>query len=304
MPRKGSTLSGWYEVIRGPRPKSEECRVISNVAPSVTRLVASRFRTVQAASSTEVAARHNSTGQPGRCEGSSTTPDREVAERVGCIWRDRVFEGLRTSSCVEGSRTDNQRTSPRCSSRGMSGVHQTFAEPLCSVGGGTSENRRSWTPRWVAWPSFKKRWPSQFQSLQLRQVPQSRSRSRFCFGGREVEVTHCRVGDGTGGGTEETLLSVLSSDLVGGPNLAIRVFNSICPHGLEWIAWGMQCGLPFIQILEYFVVCGYDHVLRSAMTTCSAVPCWASCWKRRISAVFCFSCPGNIGKIKTGKRIF
>ena len=39
-------------------------------------------------------------------------------------------------------------------------------------------NSRSWTPRWVAWPSFKKRWPSQFQWSQRCQVPHSKSRSR------------------------------------------------------------------------------------------------------------------------------
>ena len=56
--------------------------------------------------------------------------------------------------------------------------------------------------------------------------------------------------------------------------------------------WGMQCGLAL------------EHT-----TTCSVVPCWASCWKRRISAAFCPSCgwcilnhPGTIGKMKIGPR--
>ena len=27
-------------------------------------------------------------------------------------------------------------------------------------------------------------------------------------------------------------------------------FSSPCPHGQEWIVWGLQCGLPLIQIRE------------------------------------------------------
>ena len=122
-----------FWLVRGDSWSSSEVRGVatSAMAPSETRLVASSFRSVvQAASSMEVAARHNSPGQPGRCEGSSTTSDREVAECVGCCGRDRVSGGSGTSGCVEGSRTDSQRTCPRCSSRGMSGVHQTCTTAL------------------------------------------------------------------------------------------------------------------------------------------------------------------------------
>ena len=200
-------------LVRGHSRSSPEVGGVaasSAVAFLEQRLVATSFRSVQAASSTEVAARHSPPGQPRRIESSGTKSGREVTERVGCSGRNRVGSG--TSGSVEGSRTVSQRTSPRDPSRGVSGIHQTLAEPHCSLGGGTSARTAGAGRRVGSHGQVSRR------DGQVNSCGPNRARSHTAsqdpgvgLGGRAVAVTRRRDGDGTGGGTEEAFQIIVSS---------------------------------------------------------------------------------------------
>ena len=94
----------------------------------------------------------------------------------------------------------------------MSGIHQTLAEPHCSLGGGTSARTAGAGRRDGSHGQVSRR------DGQVNSSGPNRARSHTAsqdpgvgLGGRAVEVTRRRDGDGTGGGTEETFQIIVSS---------------------------------------------------------------------------------------------
>ena len=143
MPRKGwsamPTPEGWYQVLRGPRPKSEvwprrqqwssswssggqwHARAQKEQVPVQRRWQRGKSR--QDPEEAQVAARH-------RVE--------RLESALAAVGRVRICRGTESQHSIEGSSSGCTRASFGCASDGMSRFHPAFPESAPADGGGTS----------------------------------------------------------------------------------------------------------------------------------------------------------------------
>ena len=198
MPRKGwtsfPTPSGWYEVIRGPRPKSEEWPRHQQWHPRRQGW----WPAVSEPSKPRVQRRWQRGTTP------RANPDDVKAARCRARWMHLARPSLRRLGAKERFLVVQVE---EC---------QAFIK--------RSQNRLVWLEEQrvrqqeeldAAMGRMAKLQEEMAKSIPIPPTtpgPHTAGQGpRACFGGREAEVTHCRDGDGTGGGTEETFQIIVSS---------------------------------------------------------------------------------------------
>ena len=144
MVRKGwsaiATPSGWYNVVRGPRPPSVQWPRHQQWGPQwsypVQRpKVRSRRVPRRSAGGSEATLCRESR----RCAGGCTFADRTIGESCGNCWRRRFRRNSWIASRTEGSPPRASGPSSGSPSRGMPSIHSTFAEEVGASAGGTGQ---------------------------------------------------------------------------------------------------------------------------------------------------------------------
>ena len=150
-------------------------------------------------------------------------------------WIERLQSALdalgKTESAEGAGQPKNVLREP---SRGVSGIHQTLAEPHCSLGGATSEGTGGVGRRDGSHGQVSRR------DAQVNSNPSNYARSHTAsqdpgvgLGGREAESRIAEMEMEREGARKKRSrsLSVPSPDLVGGPNLVLQEWGAL--HGQQ-----------------------------------------------------------------------
>ena len=158
MPRKGwsvmETPAGWYQVLRGPHPKSEQWPRRQPWVLFVGAVACTGAAVTS--SSTSMASCQQWEGSR-RSAGCSSSPSRAFGERTTGIGRDRIHSGTRSQHSVEGSSSCSKRSLFGCAIDRMSKLSFSVLRNVFDRGTGGGE-KRHWMELSRVCPGCAKRW--------------------------------------------------------------------------------------------------------------------------------------------------